>query len=366
MTEFDIAIAGGGPSGLAAGIRARNRGLDTVLFEPAETPVDKACGEGLMPAAIETLEELGVDPSDLGGIPFEGIRYRDAEDRTCAAEGVFPGGCGRGVRRTGLHRVLRRRAEQVGVEFRDRRVGDFEQKPDRVDLDGASARWLVGADGLHSDIRATAGLDGSTFGPRRYGVRRHYETAPWTSFVEVQWSPRGEAYVTPVGPERIGVAFLSENGGRFDDLLSAFPDLERRLRGAEATSQDRGAGPFWHRARAVQEGRVLLVGDAAGYVDALTGEGIALAVETATSAVDAVADGDAERYRSEWRSITRTYRWLTGLLVGVTRMRALHRPFIGLLDWFPTLFDGTLALLGGAQGGAVPPVNNRTQPSLRQ
>jgi len=365
MPEFDIAIAGGGPAGLAAGIRARERDLEAVVYEPREAPVDKACGEGLMPAALETLAELGVDRSQLEGIAFEGVRYRDAADGSRAAEGVFPSGCGRGVRRLELHRALVDRAREAGVAFRDRRISEFEAREGCVRIGGTAVRWLIGADGLHSDVRSRMGLDGREFGPRRYGVRRHYRMAPWTSFVEVQWSGRGEAYITPVGPECVGVAILSEQGGRFDELVGAFPDLERRLHGIEPVSEDRGAGPFWHRAESPRKGRVLLVGDAAGYVDALTGEGIALAVETATAAVDAIAAGAPARYEREWRRRTRTYRWLTGLLVGVTRFRALQRPLIALLDRYPVVFDGCLEILGGAGERGSERFSSRIRPSLR-
>jgi len=363
MTDYDLAIVGGGPAGLAAGIRARQLGLGAVVYEPQPAPVDKACGEGLMPAALEVLADLGVDPATLGGVSFDGVRYRDADDEQCAAEGVFPSGCGRGVRRVELHRALRRRAEEAGVDFRDTAVEEFEVGDDAVRLDGAVAEWMVGADGLHSDVRRRAGLGGTAVGPRRYGVRRHYRTAPWTSFVEVQWSSAGEAYVTPVGPDRVGVAILSEDGGRFDDLIEAFPNVERRIDGAEPTSEDRGAGPFLQRASSVRSGRLLLVGDAAGYVDALTGEGIALAVETATAAVEALTDGDPERYPAEWRRITRTYRWMTGALIGVTQLRILQRPLIDLLDQFPALFDGSLELLGGADTATPAAVSSRSRPT---
>ena len=106
----DVVIAGGGPSGLAAAIMASQAGLDVTVYEPRPFPVDKACGEGLMRPALETLASLGIE--DLPGIEFAGIRYVDGQQ---AAEGRFRHGPGRGVRRTVLQRALRDRAEALGV-----------------------------------------------------------------------------------------------------------------------------------------------------------------------------------------------------------------------------------------------------------
>lgn len=343
--ESEILIVGGGPAGTSAGIRAAQRGMAPVVFEPRDVPIDKACGEGLMPAALLALEELGVH--DLEGQRFRGIRYRDALDESMAAIGEFRFGHGLGVRRKELHRSLAERARDVGVEWVQHRVESVAVSDDHVEVDGRRGDYLIVADGLNSSLRDRLGLEASVHGPRRYGVRRHFETSPWTSYVEVHWSDVGEAYVTPVGPNLVGVAILSEGGGRFDELIGAFPTLQRRIGLAGVASTDRGAGPFLQRASSVVDGRALLVGDAAGYVDALTGEGVALAVHTAKAAVDAIASGAPESYHREWRRITRAYRWMTRLLVELASHRAAHRPLIWFLKMFPKVFDESLALLGG-------------------
>ena len=115
----------------------------------------------------------------------------------------------------------------------------------------------------------------------RYGFRRHYRLAPWSTFVEVHWAKGAEAYVTPVSDDEVGVAFLwHERAPSWEAMLSRFPHLAR-LRGASALSSIQGAGPFRRRPRRVTAGRLALVGDASGYVDAITGEGVAIAFECA-------------------------------------------------------------------------------------
>ena len=103
---IDVLIVGGGPTGLGAAILAAEAGLHATILEPRPGPIDKACGEGLMPAAAAMLARMGASPA--ASHPFLGIRYIDGES---TAEGRFPQGPGLGVRRTALH------AEQAGNLF---------------------------------------------------------------------------------------------------------------------------------------------------------------------------------------------------------------------------------------------------------
>ncbi|HEX5293462.1 MAG TPA: FAD-dependent monooxygenase, partial [Streptosporangiaceae bacterium] len=152
---IDVLIAGGGPAGLATAIRCAQAGLEVTVAEPRTGPIDKACGEGLMPAAVAGLDAIGVDP---GGWPLRGIRYLDERHR---ADGLFRGGAGLGVRRTELHAALGLRARELGVSVVPVRVGAFVQEGGCVRAAGLTARYLVAADGLHSSIRRACGLEGS-------------------------------------------------------------------------------------------------------------------------------------------------------------------------------------------------------------
>ncbi|WP_328320605.1 NAD(P)/FAD-dependent oxidoreductase [Streptomyces sp. NBC_00388] len=305
---IDVLVVGGGPAGLATAIHAALAGLEAVVVEPRTSPVDKACGEGVMPGGVDALRALGVGPA---GHALRGIRYVDGRRR---AEAAFRGGTGLGIRRTVLHAALHERARELGVRIVAGKAGDVRQGPDRVTAAGLTARWLVAADGLHSPVRRGLGLDLPGRSPGRYGLRRHYRCAPWTDFVEVHWSADGEAYVTPVGDELVGVAVLSRSRRGYDDHLAGFPALRAALDGPHASSV-RGAGPLRQRVRRRVAGRVLLVGDAAGYVDALTGEGIALALAGAAAAVRCLAAGRPADYEAAWQRLTRRHRMLTGALL---------------------------------------------------
>lgn len=340
----DLLIVGGGPAGLAAAIEAARAGLDAVVIEPRPAPIDKACGEGLMPAARRSLAALGVV---VAGMPFDGVRYVDALDATLVADARFPRGAGLGVRRTRLHAAMHARALELGVRFVADRAGAVTQDARGVEACGVRARWLIAADGLRSPIRAALGLDLPPRRAPRVGVRRHYALAPWARRVEVHWAEGCEAYVTPVDERTVGVAFLYSPPARFDALLPRFPHLAARLDRAPIRSEDRGAGPFEQRVRARVRGRILLVGDAAGYLDPLTGEGVALGIETARAAVDCLLADRPEAYEQRWRDATRLPLALTAALLGATRRRAAHRPLLALLARAPWLFGAALGVLGG-------------------
>ncbi|MFJ9024966.1 NAD(P)/FAD-dependent oxidoreductase [Streptomyces sp. NPDC102259] len=335
---IDVLVAGGGPAGLAAAIHAALAGLEAVVVEPRTSPVDKACGEGVMPSGVAALRTLGVE---VTGRELRGIRYVDG---TARADASFRGGKGLGIRRTTLHSALHRRALGLGVRMLPGKVGGVRQSTDTVTAAGITARWLIAADGLHSPVRRGLGLELPGRPHGRYGLRRHYRAEPWTDFVEVHWSKHGEAYVTPVDDDLVGVAILSRNRCGYDGHLAAFPTLAASLRGPAAT-EVRGAGPLRQRVRRRTAGRVLLVGDAAGYLDALTGEGIALALATAGAAVRCLTDGRPAEYERAWARLTRRHRLLTGALLAASRRPGTARLIVPAASRMPPLFSAAVHAL---------------------
>ena len=335
-TDVDVVIVGGGPVGLASAIEARLAGLTAVIIEPRESAIDKACGEGLMPGALPLLARLGIDPP---GMPLRGVSYRSPSRR---ADHLFATGVGRGVRRTALHDALASRARELGVERAVGRVESFAHDAAGVTVNGVRAGWLFGADGLHSTVRKLAGLEYSPLGARRYGLRQHFAAAPWSDLIEVHWAQHAEVYVTPVADDTVGIAILGPQRTDFDSTIRGIPELAERLDGVAPASSRRGAGPFRQRALRPSTGRVLLVGDSSGYVDAITGEGLRLGLDQARIAVQHVTDG--VDYDRAWARSTRDFRRLTsGLVMAATS--PLRRAIVPAAAALPRVYGAVVERL---------------------
>ncbi len=226
----------------------------------------------------------------------------------------------------------------LGVQVEVGRVGPVSQDGRQVTAAGNTARYLIAADGLHSPIRSQLGLNEPARDTPRFGLRQHFVAAPWTDLVEVHWGRTSEAYVTPIGPGLVGVAVLGSARVPYAEQLREFPELGARLPVETATTV-RGAGPLRQRSRARRAGRVLLVGDAAGYVDALTGEGIAVGLACARAAVECIAIGQPEQYEQRWRAASRRYRVITESLLWTRRRRPLARLITPAASRLPSVFE---------------------------
>lgn len=291
-----------------------------------------------MPHAVRQLHNLGVDPQ---GMPLRGITYFDGQ--RCVT-GRFRSGTGLGVRRTALHAALLDATAAAGVKVVHSDVGEVRQDATSIRCGEFRARYLAAADGLHSPIRASLGLARSSAGPRRWGIRRHHVMTPWSDCVEVHWSADAEAYVTPVADDCVGVAILTARKSGFDEHIHGFPVLKDRLSGRDH-GHDRAAGPLRQKVWSRTAGRVLLVGDAAGYVDALTGEGLGISFSAAELLVNCVAADRPADYERQWRRMSRRYRLLTAGLLRASAFRPVRSRIVPAANSFPAIFTGVVNLL---------------------
>lgn len=330
---LDLLVLGGGPVGMATALSAAQAGLSVELWEPRAQPVDKACGEGLMPGAVAALRRLGVEPE---GHPIAGIRYLQARTSVTAD---FSAGPGLGVRRTTLHRHLSAATARAGVIAEARSARQIENRADHVLVNDTRARYVIAADGLHSPTRRRLGLERPPSRIRRFGLRAHVAMPARSDYVDVHWSRLAEAYVTPVSEDLVGVAILTDQpGSSFEELLTQFPELCERI-GSHPRGPVRGAGPLRQRAHRRVAGRVLLVGDAAGYVDALTGEGIALGLAQARAAVNAVVAEVPGRYEADARRLGRRHELLTHGLLTVSRIGVARQLLVPAARCLPSVFS---------------------------
>jgi flavin-dependent dehydrogenase len=340
--QYDIFIAGGGPAGLAAAIAARQKGFSVILADYARPPIDKACGEGLMPDAVLALNQLGIVFGFNQGTPFRGIRFTDGKT---SVTGKFPHSLGWGIRRLKLHELLVRRAMEVGVSLLwGTRVSGLEAG--RIQLNGQKVEtcWVIAADGQNSQVRKWMGLDHFNFQNMRVGYTQHFRVTPWTDFVEVHWGTDCQIVVTPIGPDEICLALTSRKVHlRLSEALLQFPQIAERLKGASATTDERGAISSMRRMSSVYRHRFALVGDASGSVDAVTGKGLCLAFQQALFLAKALQENNLGNYQAAHRRATRLPLLMSQLMLSMDRYAWLRRKVLSTLTAEPQLFSRLLA-----------------------
>ncbi len=336
--KSDILVVGGGPAGLAAAIAIRQKGFPVTLVDAAKPPIDKACGEGLMPDGVEALKKLGVRLDPHESARFRGIQFIDG---CTAARAEFPEAYGIGVRRTTLHSLLAERAAEAGVRLRWNTCVR--------ELDVTQARWIVGADGRNSRVREWAGFGKCAARVQRFGFRRHFPVAPWSDTVDVHWGGGCQIYVTPVNANEVCVAVVSRHQTmRLDEALRGFPEVERHLRALAPANSERGSVTECRKLRRVVRGNVILAGDASGSVDAVTGEGLALSFQQALALADAIEADDLASYEAAHRRIARMPALMGNLMLLMDRRAWVRRRVIRALAAESGLFSKLLAMHVGA------------------
>jgi len=348
VRSCEVLVVGGGPAGLAAAIALRQRGADVLVADARRPPIDKACGEGLMPDSLRALAGLGTELEPRDGAGFEGIAFV-AEGTQVAAR--FPAGAGVGVRRTALQERLLDRATALGVRTAWNapvRLRDGEAAS--IGGDACRYRWLIGADGHASRVRAWAGLEAATVRSRRFGFRAHFRVAAWSRFVEIHWSRLGQAYVTPVGSDEICVAAVTRQPQvRLAQMMESLPALRGRVANAERTTRERGGVTLTRRLRRVTRKNAALIGDASGSADAITGEGLGMGFRQALLLADSLEHGGLEDYEARHASTLDLPQRMAGLMLLLDRFPRLRGRALPALAERPELFRGLLAVHVGEE-----------------
>ena len=405
--RVDVIIAGAGPAGCATALACARRGLEVLLVDRARFPRDKACGEGLLPTGVGALAELGLLAAvRRGAQPLEGVSFAVDDDRAPVAVARFPAtesapGYGLGVRRLTFDALLLDavRAQPTvtvlegvaaGAPLRD---NDGSVAGLQTDVGPIGARVVVAADGLRSRLRDALGLSRPPAmrdrGPHgRIGLRAHLSVAklPFGPRVRVIVGRALEYYVTPLSAHEVQLAILGTraafaraglSAATFAAHLADHPRFGPLLFTHAPTGPDEapllgrplGAGPFRQAVAGVVTDGALLVGDAAGYIDAITGEGMGAALRQGLAAGEAIAGaltlagrraapplpaaalGDYVRAHAD---IVRDGNRLTELVLGLSRHPWLARRAIASLARRPQILEHLLRVHAGAPLSSVP------------
>jgi menaquinone-9 beta-reductase len=351
----DVLIVGGGVAGSSLAIMLGRSGFAVQLFEKALFPREKACGEGLMPAGVAVLQRWGLDDV-VGGCPFYGVRFYFSHGPTARMDyKTFRfRSPGLGQRRRVLDEALISCAAAtpgVHVHTGVRVEGLITERGTVSGLRVAGQEYraplVVAADGAQSTIRKQLGLD-APVRRGRFGVRAHFRLAdgkaqlPW---VEVFIGNKIEIYATPLPNREISVALLANVGilggntaAEFLSLCHSFPALADRLDGAEQITRLMGATPISGNARLGVTPGAVLIGDAAGYADPVTGTGMTQALVTAAlltkhlarrKKVDAACLRQFEQQR---RAILGKYTGMARIALWLSQKPPLVRTVAGAAD----------------------------------
>lgn len=341
--DADVVVLGGGPAGLAASMATARRGMRVIVADGAVPPIDKACGEGLMPDSLDAAARLGFKVPAAAGHPFRGIRFLDG---AASVASLFPRGTGVGVRRTVLHQAMIERAAAAGVQLRySSSFTGLAGHEVRLGSHSLRARWIIGADGSQSSVRRWAGLESTRRETRRFGFRLHFRVAPWSEFMEIHWGDGCQFYVTPVASDEICLVLMSRDPHlRVREALAQFPELARCFPESLAATVERGSPAGTRLLRRVSRGQVALLGDASGTVDAITGEGLSMAFQQAEALASAIEHGNLESYEQAHRRMMRRPVRMGDLMLALDRLPQLRRRAIPVLAARPDLFETLLAM----------------------
>jgi flavin-dependent dehydrogenase len=338
VEQRDVVIVGGGPAGAALAIGLARRGRDVLVLERAPAWRWRACGVFTSPVTVRALARLGLGEIELAAVarPLPAMRvetpvgtrfrltYGDDGSLRVAAVGLD---------RSALDPLLLECARTAGAEVREgAAVRDLDADEGRLGMgDGGSveARLVVGADGIRSIVARFAGVTRNAFLSPRTGLTFHVRDPSPNAPRDARMIVFDGGYVglAPIPGGRVNVGIVL--GGRWRDRLRSegaariAAEVLRSVPVADddpvdwstaiggASDQIEGAAPIGHRVSRRHARRWLVVGDAAGFLDPFTGEGLHRALvsaELAAVAIDRHLGGDPGALPAYDRAMTRRFR----------------------------------------------------------
>jgi geranylgeranyl reductase family protein len=374
--KADVLVVGAGPAGSATAIHLARAGRDVLLVDASTFPRPKACAEYASPAIPAELDRCGIQPAawSPGAVAVDGMRVIRGDaafdlryaDRRARARPAW------GVDRVAFDAVLVAHARASGARVVEgMRATSFVRTASgwRATLRGGGgeesveAAWLVGADGARSRVARLLGVERPVAFPRRLGLIAHYEGAHGPTTSGEMHVAEDSSYIglapTPGGRLNVGMALALDGAVRsttvrYEASIAALPAVADRLRGARRVTQIRGAAPIGHRvARAAGE-RWLLVGDAAGFIDPFTGEGIYRALRSGRAAAMALTAGDTDAIIHAYRAERRRAFAAKDALTWVVQSMLAVPPLLGYAAARLDRRAGPRAILGGALGDCRP------------
>ena len=366
---LDFLIIGGGVAGSALAIMLGRQGRSVELVERERFPREKPCGEGLMPSGVAVLEKLGLEPT-VGGVRFEGIRYSRAGG---AVEARFPEinglpSHGLAQRRFRLdHALLQAAASTPGVHVRtgytlDRLVRE-DGKVRGAEFGGSRrrAKIVIGADGANSRTRALLGWNVPAK-RRRVGARAHFRLAVGREvrpLVNVYLLDGCELYVTPLPDGEVGVAVLADGDSVGMPLDAAFRDwrfrpreLAEYLEGAQQITDLLATSPLGNGSRRGSAPGLVLLGDAAGSTDPITGGGMAQALLSAALLAKHLSQNRCAEFawlpafERDRRLLLRDYRRVTRMVLWLSRHPRAAAVGFEAVSRFPWMLSHLIGVSG--------------------